>query len=243
MTERERVKLNNDMKAMMQNPNPTPADIIKAIFNTNSIVRADINALNETVKKIGEEQGVITRKVEQIEYDTVVMSGELSKLKSENEYLKQQQLINDIMITVSNRLKIPSVEPFVDKILDAYNIDKTEINTMFKKKQTDNQTFTQIVIRFKFLCSKEKLFEEKKKKGPLKVKQLFNDYLNTTDEIYIRERITAHNITLLKELNKLKEKGTIISCWFKNGGVYLKQNDNNKSQKINRIEDITTILN
>lgn len=243
MTGRERSKVEGDLSKISQNPDPSTADIVKVILGSNNLIRGDINNLSIQYKQLQEEQNSIKNKLIVIGKNNDVMLAEMKTMKLDNEYLKQNQMKNDVIITVPKSLNISSLSCFIEKLSSILEFDKTFVDSIFKKKNTGNSDFTQIVVKFMSWQCKNILMQNKKSKGPLLCQQLDVQYGNNSDQIFIRERITSHNIELLKKLNKLKIDEKISSCWFKGGAVYMKTLETDEIHRIQSEDEICSIIN
>ena len=88
---------------------------------------------------------------------------------------------------------------------------------------------------------KSKLYKERTKLKDVKIKDLFPSYPSNAQErqrIFINENLTAYRRRIMKEANKRRQEGTLLSVWSLDGKIFVKTSPYGSPVRIFSEEDL-----
>jgi Baculovirus FP protein len=171
-------------------------------------------------------------------------------LESELNSLQQQNLAKDVVISGLPDLSNISCESVAKSIDEAYGYGVENISNMYIKKGTSkigNKPYNNIVISFCNTNTKNKILQQQKEMGAILWSQLM-DRLPENEhsrQIFIAERLTPSNLSLLNFCRELRMKKKITYAWSKFGTVFVKIKSDSERIKIlsqNDLNNLQSIL-
>ncbi|CAH3109134.1 unnamed protein product, partial [Porites lobata] len=145
---------------------------------------------------------------------------ESDRLWEHHDDLEQYTRKNSLEIHGIPEDAYPSTEAAVIKVAEALNItiEPEEIEISHKLNRGKS-----IIVKFCNHKVKSKLYKERTKLKDVKIKDLFPSYPSNAQErqrIFINENLTAYRRRIMKEANKRRQEGTLLSVWSLDGKIF-----------------------
>jgi hypothetical protein len=158
-------------------------------------------------------------------------------LNREVNILKQRSLAKDVVISGLPDLNNISSESCQNhqqfiRVWHGKNLQKVYVTKGFSK--VGKTTYNNIVISFWDTNTKNKILQQQKEIGPILWSQLMNDVPENlcSKQIFIAERLTPFNLSLLNACRDLRAKKKITFAWSKFGTVFVKIKSDSNRMKI-----------
>lgn len=203
--------------------------ILKEIRESKATQLAQQNIL-EQVSFINQSVKSVCEKVEKV-------SNTVNYLTSELNILKQEKLINNIVLSGIPESKSENLVVLFIKIANSVGIPDIDQNEfeVNRIKIKDQESFC-ILVKFKNTSRKQEFLNKSKDNGIFAMQ--FGLTQESDKQIFIQQQLTLLNLKLIKEARELKKKNKIKYVWFQNNCVLIRETDNSKIEKIRTKSDI-----
>ena len=211
-----------------------------------------MNIDNNKIDILIKQNEKILKKLEEIEKENKQMKLELKEIREENsnlrkevdtlkgqkEYMKQDSLKNNIVISglpLDDNSSENDLNAFVVKIIKNMDITLTEQDMKCFKVGKGDKKLAKVIF------SKPEIKEQimvKKKTIDLNTNKIG---LSTDNTIYINHDMTPKNQLLLKKARELKQKNQVKFSWYKDGTVYVRKTTTSPTIRIKSEEDLTNL--
>jgi hypothetical protein len=171
---------------------------------------------------------------------------QIDGLNREVNTIKQRSLAKDVVISGLPDLNNISSESIVKTINNAYGFGMEKISNMYVTKgfsKVGKTTYNNIVISFCDTNTKNKILQQQKEIGPILWSQLMNGVPENlcSRQIFIAERLTPFNLSLLNACRDLRAKKKITFAWSKYGSVFVKIKSDSNRMKIVTQKDLLNL--
>lgn len=201
-------------------------------------ISEELKSVKLELTKISEVNENLATKVATLENKNNQMTNDLSKLKTENELLKQYTRMNNLEIHGIPVLKNEDVTEIVKnlgKVLQV-QVNNSDIDCCHRLPASRPEMPPPLLVKF---CSRGKkneiLYAKKSRKEHLKSVELG---INAPSRpIYINEHLTEINKLLHKQARDLKKAGYKY-VWTRDCKIYARQHESAKTHRIQTEEDV-----
>lgn len=231
-----------------ENKEPTILDVIKSLANLKNFFGERLSKIEEQNAKILEDSIQIKKDLEQVSVKYNHLNEEVTVIKQELIYMKQREVLNDIIVTGLPDTSGENLLTTINIVLHQYSLklESDEIQTIFRL--TNNNTSTNnrsspILIQLKDKTIKNTIFDKQKSAGPILL-QMVNTSLPSSDhrKIYFKDRMIKENQILMKQAREFAKSHNYKYVWFsKSQFILLKQSENSDIIRISGYHDIARL--
>lgn len=180
---------------------PVKNNIEEANTDDNKVV-CDTNVINTTLNNIFIEHGV---------------SKDLITVKNELNTLKQNNILNDVVITGIPEVRNENLLETVNNVLVDYKleINATDIKNIYRLKNLKCGLNSPVLLQLKNEEIKLSIFEKQKKNGPVVLKTSEKILsINDIQKVYFKHRLTPENLSLLRSVRKFGRDNNYEFIWI-----------------------------
>lgn len=201
-------KLVLEVKELNEKYNKVYNDLQCQIADLHTSIGVLINDNNE------KQQLVSTNSLNNLSYDKRI------------DALERQLLSTDVVIDGIPSMQNENLHSIFENFCSYINIPKPNYKVIYRARRKNSHGDSPIIIKLSDLQHKGTLFSaiKNKIKSTKNKITLSSIGLNSNKTIYVHERLTKHNYTILREGLKLKKQHKISSIFTRNGSVHVKKN-------------------
>lgn len=197
----------------------------------------NILAILSEIKAIREENNFYKSVCAQLVEKTNSLEKEVNSLKGELNFLRQDQLRNNMIIHGLPKLSSENIAKVIPAITKKLNIksDTTEftVNQIITKAKTQL-----LLVKFNYIESKFKFIKAIKEQG-LTTDQI--GIVGKSKKIVFTNHLTFYNLDLLQQSQILKKDHQFEFIWFQSGVILARLHKDSKIYRIKTSEDITAL--
>lgn len=221
---------------------PTNANIMTVIGAFMSGVNTQYDNIAKSITQIQNDSKILCDKQEECEKKIVQLDKNVEGLSYELNKYQQRELQYDVIVSGLPKTEI-TAHQLVIRLNEIYNFGIEGVIHSFKTANKIDSTNHYLIMRFADSASKAKFFKNKIESGPLYVEQLIKNKIVPGDKlIYIADRLTPYNQTLLASLRKLKKNKQIYHCYYRHGSIFaIISKDDSKSLLVKTESDVTNL--
>lgn len=207
---------------------------------------ADIKEIKEDIREIKTKQETFSTllqdhlrlktTVNEIKKQQYSINTELNTIKRELNYIKQERLANNIVITGIAKTPGENIHDLVSKM--QVNLKLNISPESYRVERLVNAEKKGNSILIKFNENKNKIeFMKKSEDIGIFLQQLGFPH-DKDHKIYLQHHLTKENFKIIKYLRKLKKEGAIQYVWFQNNSVLVKKSETSKTIQVKTDLDI-----
>lgn len=192
-------------------------------FNTrNNETVGDSNAINTTLNDM--------------------FTKDLITVKTELNTIKQNNIVNDVVITGIPEVVNENLLATVNKVLVNYKLEvkSADIKNIYRLKNSKCGIYSPILLQLKNEDIKQSIFAHQKVNGPVLIKNDRKDIsLNDFQCVFFKHRLTSDNLALLRSARKFGRENKYEFTWTTNDGkILMRRNANARAIKISCFTDL-----
>lgn len=197
-------------------------------INTNDIgCVSDTNVINTTLNNIFKQHGV---------------SNDLITVKSDLNTMKQNNMLNDVVITGIPEDKNENLLATVNNVLMNYNLEikSADIKSIYRLKNSKCGVNSPILLQLRNEDIKISILEKQKLNGPVVLNSKEkNISLKDFQSVYFKHRLTSENLSLLRAVQKFGRENNYAFIWTTHDGkILMRKNSNERAIKISSLRDL-----
>lgn len=164
---------------------------------------------------------------------------EISDLRKENDYIKQQQLNSTIIMNGIYYTENENLFEISMKICAflSVNVEENQVYDLFRIGKDKKGP---IIIRFVSKWIRDLILNNRKKKS-LYTNEIFPEWNLPPIQIFVNELLMKEKADLFKKARDLKKNGYDF-VWVKNGSVYVKKNEKSKAILVKSEAEIALLM-
>ncbi len=217
--------------------------ILKEIRDSQKFIVGKFDSFEKTVAELLAENKNLHESVIKLQQVSNQQEKQIENITSELNFYKQKLLEKDVVISGAPNLNNIRPETVLEKI-DAVlgfgmsNIDQWYV--MSGKNRVTKKPYNNICVKLTNNEAKQKIIAKQSTNGPLLWGQLFDNVEPNIaqNKVFIIERLTPDNLTILNAARRLRDEGTLTYVWHKNGNILCKKTAESKAERIRSINDL-----
>lgn len=209
----------------------TPIETNADEFNTNDNgLVCDNNYINTTLNNIFNQHGV---------------SKDLHSVKNELNIMKQNSILNDVVITGIPEDRGENLLTTVNNVLVDYNVEikPADIKYIYRLKNSKTGINSPILMQLKNEEIKHSIMEKQKLNGPVVLHAKGNkNSLMDFQLVYFKHRLTPENLSLLRSVRSFGRKNHYEFIWTTNEGkILMRKSSDVRAVKISSLKDLENL--
>lgn len=173
-------------------------------------------------------------------------------IESEINKIKQDKLINNIVITnmpkssdcVSDFWKLATQMDVKIEKSDVSSIQLMHTSKVKgKSKDKPFSTSNAVLVKFNSHSAKIELIKKKSTAGAVLTEQMYTggNLQQRAQRIFFRDHLTNYSLELFSKCKSIQKQAKLKFCWTKDCQIFLRENEKSKILRINSLEDIIKV--
>jgi hypothetical protein len=224
--------------------NEEVTQMLRDIKKSQQFLADKFDAFEKIVANLLTENKNLNDNITTLQQNSTQQEQKIENMFTEVNYYKQKLLEKDVVIGGLPNLENIKPETVLEKIDKIYNFGLQNVDQIFAitgKNRLTKKPYNNIIIKFTSNRAKECLINQQSEKGLLLWGQLYDDLEPNLaqNKIFINERLTPENLTILNAARKLRNDGVLVYVWHKHDTILCKPTADSRAISIQSIHELS----
>lgn len=221
-------------------------------LNADLLNSSLLNSLNEKITKMGIEtqkqiadlHSLIMQLMENYNKIRNEFTQRTIQMEKYIDSIERKLLVDEIIIDGIPVCENNSLSEIFDKFCDNINFSKPAVNSIYRIKSRNGVASGTVLVKFQFAVDKFKLLKATRSyiKTSKRRLQLTDFGINSTQEVFVHERLTKKNYIIFRQALKYKKLKKISRVFVVSGAVHIVKSEGSIPVKIFDQTDLAVII-